>query len=109
MFVSKYNSEDKKRWIEEFKSSGKAAQTYAKEIGVPATTFRMWLKQEANKQYEKTFGTIAIGENEITDNTINDNNVNSIKYCGKKIKIVLESGYDKEFLKKVIEVLINDK
>lgn len=108
MFVSKYSEEDKKRWIEEMKHNGKSAQAYAKEIGIPDSTLRFWLRKEMNSKYKESFGAIKIVEDTTPIDSTN-NTGSSIKYYGSKIKIELEKGFDKEFLKKVVEVLVNDK
>ena len=67
---------------------------------------RFWARKEMNKSYNNSFGEIKIVDNAPT-NITRDNT--QIKYCGSKVTIILEQGYDKEFLKKVIEVLVNDK
>lgn len=106
MFVSKYSEEEKKRWMEEFKRNGKSAKAYAKEIGVPASTIRFWARKEINKKYNNSFGKIKIVD-DVTTNITGDKT--QVKYCGSKITIILEKGYDKKFLMNVIEVLVNDK
>ena len=105
MFKSKYNLEDKKKWLEDFKKSTKSAAGYAKAIGVPETTFRMWIHENENKQYNNTFGEITLAENTIITS---QEKKEVIIFQGRKIKIELEQGYSKETLKKIIEVLIND-
>lgn len=107
MFVSKYSEEEKKEWIEEFKHSGKSASEFSKKIGVPPTTFRDWIRKEMNKCYNNSFGEIKVLDNFETSNITNYES--QIKYCGSKITIILEKGFDKEFLEKVVEVLVNDK
>lgn len=108
MFESKYSEKDKKRWMEEFKNSGKSAQAYAKEVGIPAETMRYWLKKEMNKNYTNSFGAIKLVDN--ADDIGNaGNNETQIKYIGSKIKIVLEKGFDRDYLKQIVEVLSNDK
>lgn len=107
MFVSKYNEEDKKKWIEEFKNNGKSASEFSKKIGVPPTTFRDWIRKETNKCYSNSFGAIKVLDNIEASGIANTES--QIKYCGSKITIILEKGFDKEFLEKVVEVLVNDK
>ena len=100
MFVSKYSVEDKKRWMEEFKSSGKSTQAYAREIGIPPTTMRFWLEQEINKNYMRSnkssnttsFGTIKILGEGMPDNTYNTSNSirlkKFLKFLDKSIKVL---------------------
>ena len=104
MFLPKYNEEQKNIWLAEFKNNTKSAKAYAKEIGVPASTFRLWVKQDISEQYEGKFGAISI-VNDLTE----ENDEKQIIYTGSKIKIVLEKGYNKQHLRDVVEVLINDR
>lgn len=112
MFESKYSEENKKKWLEEFKNNNKPASQYAKEIGIPASTLRFWARKELNGCYNNSFGEIKILDNsKVVSNIVEDDNNNEtqIKYCGNKITIILEKGYNREFLRKVVEVLVNDK
>ncbi len=85
MFVSKYKEEDKNRWLEGFKNSRKTAQAYAKEVGIPASTLRFWLKQEIDNKNTQLFGKIEILEDELMQEVKQE----PIKYSGSKINIVL--------------------
>ena len=41
-----YSGEEKAKWLEEWKRSGKSAWAYAKEIDVKQQTFAKWVKKE---------------------------------------------------------------
>jgi hypothetical protein len=44
--MTRYSSEEKAKWIEQWKASGKGAWEYAREIGVKGQTFSKWVKRE---------------------------------------------------------------
>ncbi len=112
MFESKYSEENKKKWLEEFKNNNKPASQYAKEIGIPASTLRFWARKELNSCYNNSFGEIKILDNaNVVSNVaeVDNNNEKQIKYYGNKVTIILEKGYDRVFLRKIVEVLVKDK
>jgi len=41
-----YSGEEKAKWLEEWKRSGKSAWAYAKENGLKQPTFAKWVKKE---------------------------------------------------------------
>ena len=41
-----YSKEEKDRWLEEWKGSGKSAWSFAKEKGLQGQTFLKWVKHE---------------------------------------------------------------
>ena len=45
-----YDKEEKEMWLEDWKQSGKAAWTYAKENGIIPQTFCNWVKREETKK-----------------------------------------------------------
>lgn len=104
MFVSKYNEEDKKRWLEEFMNSQKPAQVYAREIGIPASTLRLWARKEMNKQYAGAFGEVIIEEDSKTICKTKE-----VNHLQNPIQIILIDGNNREQLKNILEVLTNVK
>jgi len=42
-----YSNEEKAKWLEDWKQSGKSAWSYAKEKGLVQRTFIKWIKAEA--------------------------------------------------------------
>lgn len=108
MLGRKYSNEEKKAIIEEFKSSGIKQTIFAREKGIPEATFRGWLKLEK----EKAFGEIDLGQavNINASSTFNpDQSIGkTIIFKKDDIKLELRDGFDKELLKKIVEVLVSD-
>jgi transposase-like protein len=44
--MTKYSNEEKEKWLEEWRGSGKSPWTYAKENGIRPQTFTTWVKKE---------------------------------------------------------------
>lgn len=104
----KYSNEEKKAYVEEFRASGIKQTIFAREKGIPNATFRGWLKLEKSE----TFGEIDLRQ-------IEDRNANSIFnpnlsiektiiFKQNDIKLELKEGFDKQLLKKIVEVLVSD-
>ena len=102
-----YSNEEKASYIEEFNKSGLGKNTFARKKGIPASTLRGWLKENL----EVNFGEINItSPSTISTNCNIDTNLNStIIFTGPNIRIELQEGFNRRFLKKVIEALIYDK
>lgn len=98
-----YEVEEKKEHLDKFKVSGKSKTEYARENNIPEATFRAWIKEE---QYE-LFGTVEMIQE--GNETILKKQPKPIIFCDEKIRIELKEGFNKDFLRKVIEVLINDR
>ena len=82
--------------------SGKCKTEYARENDIPEATFRAWIKEENYSNY---------GMLELDDDGT-EKIVKPIKptiFANETIRIELREGYDKEFLRKMVEVLINDR
>lgn len=93
-----YSEEEKREYLDRFKVSGKSKTTYARENGIPEATFRAWVKEE---QYGM-FGALEINQQEqVSQKQL----VKSIIFCNENIRIELKEGYDKEYLRKIIEVI----
>lgn len=96
-----YSDEEKRRHLDQYKVSGKSKTEYSRENDIPEATFRAWVREASLA----TYGMLDIGNAEldsipkIAKPTI---------FTNENIRIELRDGYDKEFLKKIIEVLIND-
>ena len=102
--MSRIYSEDEKRsHLDQYKVSGKSKTEYARANDIPEATFRSWVKEEAFSN----FGILETGTTE-NDGVV----VKAIKpiiFANENIRIELREGFDKDFLRKIIEVLINDK
>lgn len=98
----KYNEEEKQKLIDEYEASGLSKARYAREHGIPETTLGGWLK-ESNSI---TFGELLLDDK--VAKPISTAKKPIIFGC-ENIKIELKEGYDKELLKRIVEVLINVK
>lgn len=97
-----YSEEEKRLHLDKYKVSGKCKTEYARENDIPEATFRAWIKEE---NYAN-FGILEMNTSEPGKVT---KLVRPTIFANENIRIELREGYDKEFLKKIIEVLINDK
>lgn len=97
-----YSEEEKRLHLDKYKVSGKCKTEYARENDIPEATFRAWIKEENYAD----FGILEMNTSEPRKVT---KLVKPIIFANENIRIELREGYDKEFLKKIIEVLINDK
>lgn len=103
-----YTLEEKLAYVEEFENSGMKQSQFAREKQIPETTFRGWLRLER----AMAFGEINLNQ---TINTTQSNTMlatrsirKPIVFANNDIRIELKEGYNKEFLKRIVEVLIND-
>lgn len=96
-----YSEEEKQELLDQFKVSGKSKTEYARENGIPEATFRAWVKEEAYANY----GVLDVG---IAEQAPTKKVVRPIIFANENIRIELREGFDKAFLRKMIEVLIND-
>ena len=97
-----YSEEEKMAYVEEYKKSDQLSTVYARENGIPESTFRAWLKEDRNL----TFGAIEIK----SSSGINSKAYKSATvFASEDIRIELKEGFDKEFLRKIVESMINDK
>lgn len=96
-----YSEEEKIAYVEEFKKSELGSTTFAREIGVPESTLRTWVREDRNL----SFGAIDLQPS----NNMNQKNIKKgTIFASENIRIELKEGFDKKFLLKIIEVLVND-
>lgn len=96
-----YSDEEKRSHLDQYKVSGKCKTEYARENDIPEATFRAWIKEENLLSY----GILDVGNNDPASI------VKAPKptiFANETIRIELREGYDKEFLRRIIEVLIDD-
>ena len=98
-----YEEEEKRMYLDAFNVSGKTKTAFARENNIPEATFRAWVKEE---EY-LTFGAIQLNNHEIAQ-PMRNKRQSTIFSC-ENIRIELKEGFDKNFLKRIVEVLINDK
>lgn len=96
-----YSDEEKRSHLDQYKVSGKCKTEYARENDIPEATFRAWIKEENLLSY----GMLDIGNNDLA--SVMKTPKPTI-FVNENIRIELREGYNKEFLRKIIEVLIND-
>ncbi len=98
-----YSEEEKRGYLASYKMSGKTKTVYARENNIPEATFRAWVNEEKNM----SFGAIEISPtaNQVLNHKIKQSTI----FSSENIRIELKEGFDKEYLKKIIEVLVYDK
>lgn len=97
-----YSDEKKRTHLDQYRVSRKCKTEYARENDIPEATFRAWIKEENYSNY----GMLEL------DDEGSERIVKLVKptiFANETIRIELREGYDKEFLRKMVEVLINDK
>ena len=99
MSVQTYDEENKKAIIEDYKKSGLALKTYAKEIDMPESTLRGWIREDR----EMSFGAIEVKPSATIPKARN----NTMVFVCENIRIELGGGFNKEFFKRIVEVLCN--
>lgn len=99
-----YSEEERTQHLDQYRVSGKSKAEYARLNDIPEATFRAWVKEEAYSKY---------GILEDTPNSEKDANttkiIKPIIFANENIRLELREGFDKEFLKRIIEVLVYDK
>ena len=100
MSVRTYEKEEKQAYIEEYKNSGKSLARYALEKGIPETTLRGWIKEDR----ELTFGSIELKPSTAPLPRVTKS---ATVFATENIRIELKENFNKELLKRIVEVLIN--
>lgn len=103
MVLREYTQAEKLAYVEEFKASGMSQKRFAKEKGIPDTTFRGWLKSDRALE----FGEICL-KPPATNYEPKEPVRKTMVFAREDIRIELREGFDKQFLRKIVEVLIND-
>ena len=97
-----YSEEEKMAYVEDFKKSGMSKVQYSKKTGIPKTTLFQWLKKEE----EFGFGEINIKpKNQDIPKVIQK----PVVFANETIRIELKEGFDKEFVLKIVQVLVDAK
>ena len=99
MSVQTYSEEEKKAIVEDYKKSGLALKTYAKEIGIPESTLRGWIKEDR----EMSFGAIEVKPSVTIPKAKN----NTMVFVCENIRVELGEDFNKDFFKRIVEVLCN--
>lgn len=102
MLAREYSKEEKIAYVEEFKSSGMNLAEFARSKNIPSTTLRGWLRLDR---------ALAFGEIDLKPQPQVVPPALVVKktmvFAKDDIRIELKEGFDKEFLRNIIEVLIN--
>lgn len=99
MIEKYYSEEEKRRYLEEFKKGDLTFYEFIADASIPEETFERWLREEN----ETEFGAIEL--NQHVSRRISKAYKTTNTFVSEKIKIELVKGFDKEFLKKIIEVM----
>ena len=97
-----YSDEEKRLHLDGYKVSGKSKTEYARENNIPEATFRAWIKEE-------NYSDFGILETSIREPEKIIKIEKPIIFANENIRIELREGFDKNFLKRIIEVLVDDK
>jgi len=92
-----YSEEEKQAYLEEFNKAGENVGYFARANNIPESTLRGWLDAEV------AFGKISILGTRTSSNKSNKNLV----FAAENIRIELKENFNKELLKRVVEVLID--
>ena len=97
-----YSDEEKRQWIDQLRSSDRSLRQVSEESGIPKTTLSDWVK----KDEEIGFGEINLKpKNQEIPKVVKKITV----FANETVRIELKEGYDKEFVLKLVEVLVNVK
>ena len=99
-YQKSYTIEEKERALEEYRNSTLSLNEFTKQKNIPMSTFRGWL----DKENEIRFGEINIGD----DTTKVPPPRATTVFLNDSIRIELKDGYDKTFLKNILEVILQD-
>ena len=102
----KYNKNEKETYLKEFKESSLSLNKFVKEKGIPYTTFHGWMKAQNNLSFGELELKTTKPKTEKTKTSSSNNNKKPIIFTSEDIKIELKEDFNKEFLKKIVEVLI---
>ncbi len=97
-----YSEEEKQLHLDQYKVSGKCKTEYARANDIPEATFRAWIKEE-------NYSDFGIIEAISSEGEKSKKIVKPIIFANENIRIELREGFDKEFLKRIIEVISYDK
>ena len=100
--ATKYSDLDKMRYLERFRESGLSIKRFSEENGIPESTLGGWLKEDDE---------IGFGEINLKPKSTEIPKVikKTTVFANETIRVELKEGYDKEFLLKIVEVLVNVK
>ena len=97
----KYSEEEKKAHLEKWRNSGLSMSEYSRVNHISRNAFSRWITVEkaGNGGVIEFSPAIDLGH-------INSDNL--VTFENETIKIELKKNYNKDFLRKIVEVLVND-
>lgn len=105
MSGKRYTKKEKRKFIEKYKKSGLSVGEFAKLNNIPYSTFRRWINDESNIETEEIYETEC--ETQFGEMNLNELST-SLVLITDKIKIELQEGYNKFFLKHLMGVILQD-
>ena len=99
-----YDVAEKAAYIEEYKNSGMNVAQFAREKQIPASTLSSWLRLNQ----AMTFGEINLNQTTSITRSATIVPKKPTVFVSDTIKIELREGFNKDLLKRIVEVLIND-
>ena len=99
-----YAAEEKIAYVEEYENSGMSIAEFAREKRLPASTLRSWLRLNQ----AMTFGEINLSQTTSITKTATIVPKKPTVFVSDNIRIELREGFNKDFLRRIVEVLIND-
>lgn len=102
MNVRAYSEAEKAILIDEFNESELSITQFSKQHDIPVSTFRGWLNAG-----ELSFGAIDVRPTQ-PQNITNKKLAKTMIFVSENIRIELKENFNKDFLKKIVEVLVND-
>jgi hypothetical protein len=91
--MSAINAEEKRMWLEDWKSSGLSAWKYAKTNGLNCQTFTNWVKAAEGKTAAET-GATELVEVTAKMSAAKESGGILIEYKGIKVKLPLHAGLE---------------
>lgn len=99
-----YGAEEKIAYVEEYENSGMSIAQFAREKQLPSSTLRSWLRLNQ----AMTFGEINLSQTTSITKSATIVPKKPTVFVSSDIRIELKEGFNKELLRKIVEVLIDD-
>ena len=100
----RYSNRQKREYLEEYRKSGKTPAEFSKRKNIVLSTFCNWLRESKSEIEPQSDIELEVNEDfgEVKIEDINP----SLMLVTDKIKIELQEGYNKQFLHKLMEVIL---
>lgn len=99
--MKEYSKEDKIKYCQGFKKCTLPLANYAEKMKIPIEGLKQWLKEYKEPP---AFGAINLSE-VFAENNV-ENKKSKFKFCTNSIKIEILENYDKEILKKILDLMV---